>query len=309
MPIDHRYREQVQLLMQILPLVAEENVFALKGGTAINLFVRDMPRLSVDIDLAFLPAGEREGDLVQCNAALARIATSIRQRLNVDAQQQSNREDELRVVVRNARSQVKIEVSPVLRGTLHPPQVLDVAEAVEEEFGFASVPVVSLPDLYGGKICAALDRQHPRDWFDVMQLLDAGDFSRDVFLGFVVYLLGHPRPLNEVLRPRWKALESQYQQEFVGMLREELPLERLEQTRPRLMMALAQHLTEQDVDFLLSFKAGRPDWCLLPLGGVADLPAVRWKLKNITRMSPAKHAEATERLRSVLNNLITEGLI
>ncbi len=307
MPIDNRYREQVQLLVQILPLVAEEGVFALKGGTAINLFVRDMPRLSVDIDLAFLPAGEREEDLARCNAALARIAASIRQRLGADAQQQSNRDDELRVIVRGARSQVKIEVSPVLRGTLHPPQILDVAEAVEEEFGFASVPVVSLPDLYGGKICAALDRQHPRDWFDVMQLLDAGEFSRDVFLGFLVYLLGHPRPLSEVLRPRWKPLEGPYQQEFVGMLREELPLERLAQTRPRLMAALAEHMNEQDVEFLLSFKAGRPEWELLPLAGVAALPAVRWKLKNIAKMPAEKHIEASERLRSVLNNLITKG--
>lgn len=308
MPIDNRYRQQVHLLVQILPLVAEESVFALKGGTAINLFVRNMPRLSVDIDLAFLPAGERKEDLAQCTAALARIAFNIRQRLGVDARQESNRDDELRVIVRSARSQVKIEVSPVLRGTLHPPQILDVAEAVEEAFGFASVPVVSLPDLYGGKICAALDRQHPRDWFDVMQLLDAGDFNRDVFLGFLVYLLGHPRPLNEVLSPRWKPLEGQYQQEFVGMLREELPLDRLEQTRKRLMMTLAEHVNEQDVDFLLSFKAGRPDWELLPLAGVADLPAVRWKQKNIVRMSPEKQIEANERLRSVLNNLITKDI-
>src|SRR5690606_41352917 len=99
------------------------------------------------------------------------------------------------------------------------------------------------------------------------------------------------------------------QREWVGLLGQQLPVARVEQPRPRLMMARAQHLTEQDVAFLLSFEAGRADWCLLPLGGVADLPAVRWKLKNITRMSPEKHAEATERLRSVLNNLITEGLI
>lgn len=307
MPIETRYREQVQLLVRILPLVAEESVFALKGGTAINLFVRDMPRLSVDIDLAFLPAREREEDLAQCNAALARIAANVRQRLGVDVQQQSNRDDELRVIARSAGSQVKIEVSPVLRGTLHPAEILDVAEVVEESFGFASVPVVSLPDLYGGKICAALDRQHPRDWFDVMQLLDSGGFSRDVFLGFLVYLLGHPRPLSEVLCPRWKPLESQYQQEFVGMLREDLPLESLEQTRQRLMAALAEHLTEEDIEFLLSFKAGRPEWGLLPLEGVAGLPAVRWKLKNIARMPAEKHTEAVGRLASVLNNLTTKG--
>ena len=49
------YRRQVQLLIRVLPSIAEEACFALKGGTAINLFVRDMPRLSVDIDLTYLP--------------------------------------------------------------------------------------------------------------------------------------------------------------------------------------------------------------------------------------------------------------
>ena len=55
MPIEARYRRQVQLLMQILPRVAGEECFALKGGTAINLIMRDLPRLSVDIDLTYLP--------------------------------------------------------------------------------------------------------------------------------------------------------------------------------------------------------------------------------------------------------------
>jgi predicted nucleotidyltransferase component of viral defense system len=49
------YRKQVKLLIRILPFIAEEDCFALKGGTAINLFVRNMPRLSVDIDLTYLP--------------------------------------------------------------------------------------------------------------------------------------------------------------------------------------------------------------------------------------------------------------
>jgi hypothetical protein len=46
------YRAQADLLLQVLPQVAKEDFFALKGGAAINLFVRDMPRLSVDIDLS-----------------------------------------------------------------------------------------------------------------------------------------------------------------------------------------------------------------------------------------------------------------
>ena len=54
------YYKQVQLLVQLLPLVAEEDCFALKGGTAINLFVCDLPRLSVDIDLVYLPMNNRD---------------------------------------------------------------------------------------------------------------------------------------------------------------------------------------------------------------------------------------------------------
>jgi predicted nucleotidyltransferase component of viral defense system len=51
---DSPYYKQVELMLKIIPLVAAERCFALKGGTAINLFVRDMPRFSVDIDLTYL---------------------------------------------------------------------------------------------------------------------------------------------------------------------------------------------------------------------------------------------------------------
>ena len=55
MPMLEHYRNQAQLLVDVLPYVAQQEVFALKGGTAINLFHRDLPRLSVDIDLTYLP--------------------------------------------------------------------------------------------------------------------------------------------------------------------------------------------------------------------------------------------------------------
>lgn len=154
---------------------------------------------------------------------------------------------------------MKVEVSPVLRGTRHPPQGRDVVEAVEDEYGFAAVQVVSLPDLYGGKICAALDRQHPRDLFDVKLLLNQGGLDRSVFEGFLVYLLGHPRPLNEVINPRLKPLENVYRQEFVGMARVDLPLHELESARDELLSQQGQLMTDDDVHFLLSFKQGAPD--------------------------------------------------
>jgi hypothetical protein len=303
MAIDDRFRDQVRLLVQVLPVVAKEQVFALKGGTAINLFVREMPRLSVDIDLAFVPTVPREEALKECAEALERIANGLQERLGVKAERQTNRSDELRVMVQHGQTRIKIEVSPVLRGTVHPPVTRDVVASVEDEFGFASMPVVSLADLYGGKICAALDRQHPRDWFDIMHLLDSGDYDRSIFLGFIVYLLGHPRPLNEVLFPRWKPMQDIYEKEFVGMLREEVLLTTLEQTRERLLSALSAQLTEQDMEFMLSFKAGEPRWELFPLEGVRDLPAVKWKLQNIAKMPRRKHAEAQKKLRAVLEKM------
>jgi predicted nucleotidyltransferase component of viral defense system len=71
------YERQVRLLLRVIPLVAEETCFALKGGTAINLFVRNMPRLSVDIDLTYLPVAPRHESLTDINAAMLRIAARI----------------------------------------------------------------------------------------------------------------------------------------------------------------------------------------------------------------------------------------
>lgn len=163
--------------------------------------------------------------------------------------------------------------------------------------------MVSLPDLYGGKICAALDRQHPRDLFDVKLLLNQGGLDRSVFEGFLVYLLGHPRPLNEVINPRLKALDDVYRQEFVGMARVDLPLQELEGVLDELLSRLGRLMTDEDVRFLLSFKQGAPDWALFPHFGVDRLPAVRWKLANIQRMQPDKHRQSLELLEQALGRL------
>lgn len=302
MPIEARYHEQVRLLVSLLPFLNDEPCFALKGGTAINLFVQPLPRRSVDIDLAYLPLEPRDEALRSCREALQRLAQAFSTRLpGVRAELQDNRRDELRILVHKGRSQVKVEVSPVLRGTLHPPQELDVVEAVEDEYGFAAVQVVSLPDLYGGKICAALDRQHPRDLFDVKLLLDQGGLDRSVFEGFLVYLLGHPRPMNEVINPQLKPLDDVYRQEFVGMARVDIPLQQLEDARHKLLTRLGQLMTDEDVRFLLSFKQGAPDW--VPLPGVDRLPAVRWKLANIQKMGSEKHRQSLALLEQALGGL------
>ena len=166
------YRNQVALLVRILPLVAEESCFALKGGTAINLFVRDMPRLSVDIDLTYVPVAPRAESLAAINAAMKRIVVRVQKAIPDAKITESILEGAItRLTVRQGGVQTKIEVTPVLRGCVYEPQALAVSDSVESAFGFAEMPVVSFADLYAGKIVAALDRQHPRDLFDVRDLL------------------------------------------------------------------------------------------------------------------------------------------
>ncbi len=301
MALENRYREQVRLLVSLLPFVDDEPCFALKGGTAINFFVQPLPRLSVDIDLVFLPLLPRDEALRQCSAVLQRMTRQMAARLpgvQVDLRQQ--RPDEQRALVRRGGVQVKIEISPVLRGTLHPPDRLDVVGEVEQEFGFAAVRVVSLPDLYGGKICAALDRQHPRDLFDVGLLLEADGLDRRVFEGFLVYLLSHPRPMHELLLPRWKPLDQVYLAEFAGMSRAEMSLARLDESRRVLLQKLSAWMSADDARFLLSFKRGEPEWSLFPVKGVKHLPAIQWKLVNIRKMKPEKHRHSLQRLEYAL---------
>lgn len=300
---DSPYYKQVSLLIRMLPVVATEPVFALKGGTAINLFVRDFPRLSVDIDLAYLPLEPRDEALVNVRAALQRITDRVNIQPDTRAVFQDNKVDELRVVVSSAEATIKIEVSPVARGTLHQPEVMPVQVTVEDEFGYAEIKVVSLPDLYGGKLCAAMDRQHPRDLFDVRMLLKNEGISREILVGFLTYALSHPRPIHEVMAPNWQPLSEVFKTEFDGMTFEKVELEDLVAVRPEMLLALQKHFTKRDHAFLMSFKNGHPDWTLFDYPSAADLPAIRWKLQNINKLAKnqAKHAGQLDKLKQVLD--------
>ena len=221
MPLDDGYRKQAALLIKVVPLVAVEPSFALKGGTAINLFLRDMPRLSVDIDLTYAPVGDRVSSLKEIDAAMRRVAKTIERgvrgaRVSPSAPRGENAITKL--IVRADDAQIKIEVTPVLRGCVYEPSVRSVSERVEAEFGFAEMPVVSFADLYAGKIVAALDRQHPRDLFDVRDLLVHEGIDDSLRKAFIVYLLSHDRPMAEVLAPARLDISAEYKRGFEGMV-------------------------------------------------------------------------------------------
>jgi predicted nucleotidyltransferase component of viral defense system len=244
------YRQQVALLLEVLPLVGREHCFALKGGTAINLFVRNMPRLSVDIDLAYLPVKDRAVSLAEVAAALERIALAIESRLRGSKVHRTIVEGQLiKLVAWRSGVRVKIEVSPVLRGCVREPVVLGVSQAVEALFGYIEVPVVHADDLYAGKLCAALDRQHPRDLFDVRLLLENEGMGAGLLEVLVVYLLSSDRPLSELLSPNRQPLAATFENEFLGMTLIPVTLAELEQTRETMIALIQKRLTNQHRQF------------------------------------------------------------
>ena len=303
---DSAYQLQTALLVRLLPHVAPEPCFALKGGTAINLFVRDLPRLSVDIDLVYVPISARAEALAGMDAALRRIAAAIRAThpaLSIQLSMLHETQWIDKLFINEGQVRVKIEVNHVFRGTVHQPRMMAVSAAVEDALGFARTQLVSFEDLFAGKLVAALDRQHPRDLFDVQLLLDHEGISPALFTTFLVYLAGHNRPLSEVLFPLRRNLRPEYDSEFAGMTRLAVALVALEETRERLITCIHQRLGDQERQFLLSFKRRTPDWSLLGAPHAEHLPAIRWKLDNLAKMPAEKHAKALSRLESLLSNL------
>lgn len=274
------YLNQVQLLLDVLPIVAREEVFALHGGTAINLFVRNMPRLSVDIDLTYVPLneGNREIALRGIFDALERIKSNLETKnLNVIHQT-----DKYKLQVSSRNAQIKIEVNSTGRGTLSAPQKIILCDRAQVEFDtFIAMNIVPFGQLYGGKICAALDRQHPRDLFDVKYLLENEGFSEGVKQGFILCLIGSARPIHELIQPNRYDQRETMANHFDGMTADAFSYEDFEHVREQLIETIHARLTDLDKEFILSVESGNPRWDIY---NFADFPAVRWKLQNIQKL-------------------------
>lgn len=296
------YQQQVKLVIQLLTLVDSETCFALKGGTAINLFVENLPRLSVDIDLVYLPHDSREKALNHIREALDRLSLKIKQKWRAAQVTKAyhDKNDALRLVVKVNSVVVKVELSPVLRGTVFESERLSVVSAVEEKFGYAEINVISKADLYAGKLCAALDRQHPRDIFDVMLYFRHNKWNEALKKAFLVYLISHPRPISELLSPHIKPLDALFANEFKGMAFIEVSLDELIKTQKQLFATITTIFSDDERKFLLSFQSGLADWSLLGLEAVNQLPAVEWKILNIKRMSSNKLVQEITKLENIL---------
>lgn len=299
--------QQVDLLISILPYMTKDTDFALHGGTAINFFVRDMPRLSVDIDLTYLHVSSREEALQEISEKLKMISERISSSLSstqIEEKTEIPNNFITKLFVKRQNATVKIEPNQVIRGALFDCEKKDICKKAEDVFEkFVTIKTLSFAELYGSKICAALDRQHPRDIFDIMLLLQNEGITNEIRKAFLVYLISHNRPISELLSPNFKDMKPVFEKEFAGMASFEVKYEELEDVRKTLVKEIKQKLTDDERAFLLSLKEKEPQWDLLGVEGAKDMPAVRWKLVNLTRMSDDKHKEAVDKLKRIMESV------
>ena len=285
--MDKFYADAVRLLLAAAPEVFANDIFAMKGGTAINLFVRDMPRLSVDIDVVYTPwQGPREQALAAIADEIEAIAGRLAKRGMRTRKVASKDVGETKLLIERGDDQVKVEVNAVFRGTVLPVERRSLTSRTAEMFGAElAVPVLATAELYGSKLVAAMDRQHPRDLFDVWKMFESDGLSEATVECFVTYLAGHNRPTHEVLFGNDKDIADEYRNTFVGMTAEPVGLETLLETRARLRAELPQRLTGAQRQFLAGLARAQPDWSLLQCPHAGNLPALRWKLANLQTFS------------------------
>lgn len=306
------YFKQADLLLNVIPFLQNENNFALKGGTAINFLIRDLPRLSVDIDLTYLEINDRENALIDISDFLFRISNSLKISFpSIEIEFKKSNNLNIKLFIRLQGVTIKIEPNTILRGSVFPTEIYSLCERGKNNFEKdVSVQTLSVADLYGSKICAALDRQHPRDLFDVKLLFKNEGFTKDIRKAFIIYLISHPRPINEILNPNFQDIRTVYENEFVGMTDEKISYDQLISIREKLVKTIHNDLTDNEKLFLLSFKNRTPNWELLDIYQKSDpifnieriksLPAIKWKMFNLNKMNKKKHLTSYSKLEQLL---------
>ena len=293
------YREKVKLLLQLMPFVMQEQVFAVHGGSAINLFVKNMPRYSVDIDLTYIPLADREESIADINAHLKSIADNAKS--NIKGLHIVPKYDTCKLLCEYHGHQVKIEVNQTKRGIIGGElQRKSLCDKAQTEFGmFCKAVIVPSTLLYGGKIAAALSRQHPRDLFDVKYMNMP---LSDVQEGLIFCLLGSDRPIHESFSPQLIDQREAMENQFKGMTDIEFTYEEFEQTRSKLITDVRNLMTESDKQFLLSFESANPQWDGYEFEYFRDYPSVRWKFDNLIKLkkqNPTKLNSEVEKLQAV----------
>jgi len=295
----HVYSQKVELLLRLIPIVMEEGVFAVHGGTAINLFLKDLPRYSVDIDLTYIPLSGRQESLDDINLHLKSISDKAKRQIK--GLHVVPNFSTCKLLCEYQGKQVKIEVNQTKRGIIGG-EVLTVplSDKAQDEFSlYCEAKIVPLTLLYGGKIAAALSRQHPRDLFDVKYMEYPINKCRE---GIIFCLLGSDRPIHESFAPRLIDQHEAMENQFTGMTNIPFSYEDFEETRSGLIEDVKSIMTEEDKRFLISFESGNPEWEGYEFEYFKEYPSVQWKLLNLKKLAksnPQKLCDEADKLRKI----------
>lgn len=302
--MDSKYTKQTSLLLKVLPVVARHKEFALHGGTAINLFHNQLPRLSIDIDLTWLPYSTREVDLDSINNGLEEIKLQLEHvipGIRVTNSSNQGQDEDRKLYCSLAGAAIKVEVNTINRGTYDMPVLTPLNPKVRSLFGtFCEILIVPSGQLYGGKIVAALDRQHPRDMFDISRLFRTTGYTSAIHKGFIFCLLSSKRPFHEILKPNLIDHSSVLKSQFGGMTDEIFTYDDFESARNLLIEKVNLSLTDDDKELLLSFAKGTPEWNRYNYG---NFPGIQWKLQNINRLKTSnwnKYKAQVKQLEDIL---------
>ncbi len=296
--------EKVILLMELLEAIRSHPFLkgrvALKGGTALNLFVFDVPRLSVDIDLNYTGAVDRDGMLAErpkieqaLQAVCGRVGVQTR-RVPADHAGGKWRLSFLRVT--GASGTLELDVNYMLRAPLWP--VEDLNSCPVGTFLAKDIPVLDINELAAGKLAALLARRASRDLFDASNLLRIGLLEpAKLRLAFVVY--------GGISRKDWRAVSlDDVTVDDVDAERMLFPLLRGRGVPPRSQIAQWTRSLVSDCHELLSlvlpFTAGEEEF-LERLNGRGEIapellttderlqsvirahPGLLWKALNVRR--------------------------
>ena len=289
--------KQAELMLRCLAPLDQHKDFALKGGTALNFFIFDLPRLSVDIDLVYLPEKNYDDALKGISSELEVLGERIKSVIpNSRIQKTTQKNSKLvhKINVLSGGMEVVVEPNLVIRQTLKKPKRMSLVKAAEDLFETnQETLVLDSAELLAGKLCAALDRQHPRDFFDVHYLFEAEMQSDELRKLFLAYLCGGNRPLHEVLFPTLLDIKAIYERQFAGMTNVEVSLKTLYEARDKLIRWIHQTLTDDEKEFLISFVELRPEFSKLGVVNAEKFPSILWKQMNLGRLkdsNPKKFA-------------------
>lgn len=155
--------------------------------------------------------------------------------------------------------------------------------------------------MYGGKIAAALTRQHPRDLFDILLLLKTKGMNEDLKNTFLFYLISSSKPFYEVLNPNQKEIEPLFLDKFLGMeVGVSTTISSLDRAFKDLVLRLKKFITEKDILFLSSLLSLNPKWDLYAFPKIKNYPSIKWRLFNLEKMSKAKRNKEIAKLEKYI---------